>query len=120
MNPTDKELIEKIRRHFNISPFASLTDPYPIRLVELLQYTKNVLTKEPLGKQFENVLNENLWDLMEETESKCHCYHCADTTTRMTRMIVCDKCGNKRCPHATDHNLECTNSNEAGQKGSRY
>ena len=37
-----------------------------------------------------------------------------------TRMVVCPICGNKRCPHATDHELECTNSNEPGQKGSAY
>lgn len=35
-------------------------------------------------------------------------------------MILCSKCGNKRCPHATDHRLACTNSNEPGQAGSAY
>jgi hypothetical protein len=35
-------------------------------------------------------------------------------------MVVCERCGNKRCPHATDHNLACTNSNEPGQPGSIY
>ena len=35
-------------------------------------------------------------------------------------MVVCPKCGNKRCPHATDHNNACTNSNEPGQEGSIY
>jgi hypothetical protein len=35
-------------------------------------------------------------------------------------MILCPICGNKRCPHATDHNLLCTNSNEPGQDGSVY
>ena len=35
-------------------------------------------------------------------------------------MVVCAKCGNKRCPHATDHNNVCTNSNETGQPGSIY
>lgn len=35
-------------------------------------------------------------------------------------FIVCVTCGNKRCPHATDHALPCTNSNEPGQKGSVY
>lgn len=34
------------------------------------------------------------------------------------RMILCEHCGNKRCPHATDHRLECTSSNEPGQDGS--
>jgi hypothetical protein len=37
-----------------------------------------------------------------------------------TRMILCPSCGNKRCPKATDHRLECTGSNEPGQKGSAY
>lgn len=57
----------------------------------------------------------------------CFCYNCnKDRTTTsgwpwtLTRMIVCPKCGNKRCPHSTDHHLECTGSNEPGQPGSRY
>lgn len=36
------------------------------------------------------------------------------------RMILCPQCGNKRCPKATDHKLDCTNSNEPGQAGSDY
>jgi len=32
----------------------------------------------------------------------------------------CGKCGNKRCPHHTDHLLECTRSNAPGQPGSSY
>lgn len=35
-------------------------------------------------------------------------------------FIVCDTCGNKRCPHATDHRLPCTGSNKPGQPGSDY
>ena len=35
-------------------------------------------------------------------------------------MILCPICGNKRCPHASDHNLECTGSNDVGQPGSIY
>lgn len=38
----------------------------------------------------------------------------------MTRMILCPLCGNKRCPHANNHEHACTNSNEPGQKGSAY
>lgn len=38
----------------------------------------------------------------------------------LSRMILCPECGNKRCPRAIDHRLECTNSNEPGQPGSRY
>lgn len=37
-----------------------------------------------------------------------------------TQMILCEICGNKRCPHASDHRNACTNSNEAGQLGSIY
>jgi hypothetical protein len=36
------------------------------------------------------------------------------------RMIVCDTCGFKRCPHASDHRLACTGSNDSGQIGSIY
>jgi hypothetical protein len=38
----------------------------------------------------------------------------------LNRMFLCETCGNKRCPHATDHRLACTNSNAPGQPGSRY
>lgn len=59
---------------------------------------------------------------------QCYCYNCnvdrLDESGRLpyvaTRMIVCPECGNKRCPHATDHNLACTGSNDPGQPGSRY
>lgn len=61
-------------------------------------------------------------------EYSCYCYNCnkdrMDETGRipytLTRMIVCPTCGNKRCPHSTDHNLACTGSNDTGQTGSRY
>jgi len=36
------------------------------------------------------------------------------------RMIVCHECGNKRCPKASNHELECTGSNWPGQPGSIY
>lgn len=32
----------------------------------------------------------------------------------------CEICGNKRCPHHTDHRLTCTGSNDPGQAGSIY
>jgi hypothetical protein len=61
-------------------------------------------------------------------KNQCYCYNCnkdrLDESGRlpytMTRMIVCPTCGNKRCPHSTDHNMACTNSNDPGQPGSRY
>jgi hypothetical protein len=36
------------------------------------------------------------------------------------RMVLCAICGNKRCPHATNHRNECTGSNAPGQIGSEY
>jgi hypothetical protein len=59
---------------------------------------------------------------------RCWCYNCLNKVYEDSRpfpmtaytFIVCPTCGNKRCPRSTDHNLECTNSNEPGQKGSRY
>lgn len=48
------------------------------------------------------------------------CQHCQDKSpyaTAGTRvMIVCQKCGNKRCPKAIWHGYECTDSNEPGQQ----
>lgn len=37
-----------------------------------------------------------------------------------TKMILCPKCGCKRCPRASDHDLACTESNAPGQPGSVY
>lgn len=60
--------------------------------------------------------------LVEEYEKRqeCSCATCKPNVWGNMRMILCKKCGNKRCPHATDHRNECTNSNEVGQIGSRY
>ena len=54
----------------------------------------------------------------------CHkCYkgrELAPSMFALDRMLVCPECGNKRCPKASDHILDCTNSNETGQHGSVY
>ena len=71
------------------------------------------------------------WDNIFKKKSNpvCHCHQCikdndlkdeSGLPLNASRMIVCVTCGNKRCPHASDHRLECTNSNEPGQKGSIY
>lgn len=48
------------------------------------------------------------------------CRKCTPEKVQNMRMITCTVCGNKRCPKATDHNNECTNSNASGQEGSVY
>lgn len=49
------------------------------------------------------------------------CHKCFKQSggTLMERMILCE-CGNKRCPKASDHELQCTSSNQPGQEGSVY
>lgn len=58
-----------------------------------------------------------------------NCHKCLEAKPSQTfpglsatndRMILCSICGNKRCPKASNHDLECTNSNESGQRGSIY
>lgn len=56
-----------------------------------------------------------------------NCWRCLDGLKNesgfpitMSKMILCASCGNKRCPHATDHRLTCTASNETYQDGSIY
>lgn len=58
---------------------------------------------------------------------KCNeCFDCLDDPLLgylnpvMYRMVVCPRCGNKRCPKATFHENECTNSNKPDQPGSNY
>lgn len=62
----------------------------------------------------------------------CHCRQCLRDRkegkqlgmeffpAEVLTMILCEECGNKRCPHATDHRHECTGSNDPGQVGSAY
>lgn len=53
----------------------------------------------------------------------CQCATCKPNSIDWggdQRMIVCSECGNKRCPHATNHIFACTNSNEVGQAGSSW
>ncbi len=48
----------------------------------------------------------------------CHCFTCLDApgwgfnNPTFMQMILCPKCGNKRCPHARNHENECTGSND--------
>ena len=69
------------------------------------------------GNNYDAIFGKN-----KVADKSCGCYNCMkeDTKYIMSTMIVCATCGNKRCPHATDHTLTCTGSNEPGQSGSRY
>lgn len=65
------------------------------------------------------------------SQADCICHRCIEENEikstsipflplNCTMMIVCPICGNKRCPHASDHRSECTKSNDPGQVGSIY
>ena len=58
---------------------------------------------------------------------QCNCSQCnhvdelgAAKNLKGRRMILCPKCGNKRCPKASHHDNACADSNEPGQPGSIY
>lgn len=51
---------------------------------------------------------------------KCPCYRCASIMDILSTKVICPVCANPRCPRGTDHDHDCTASNEPGQPGSRY
>lgn len=82
------------------------------------------------GEVVQRTVKVGPWETQAEVaESNCFCYRCkcstadrleSDNLFRFSIFVVCDTCGNKRCPRATWHEYECTSSNDLGQKGSRY
>ncbi len=62
------------------------------------------------------------------SDNLCGCIKCAEARMGENPWVMtlrgfrysCEKCGNKRCPHHSDHELACTNSNEPGQPGSVF
>lgn len=62
-------------------------------------------------------------DPPEVVSPPCECWTCqteAADDPLLIGMVVCEFCGNKRCPHATHHDNACSASNEPNQPGSRY
>jgi hypothetical protein len=82
---------------------------------EVTAYWHEGLTQSP-------VTSNPYRDSHPESEGCRFCWACLDAA-HITPMgyVLCGKCGNKRCPHAADHRLECTRSNAPGQPGAtRY
>lgn len=74
-----------------------------------------------MNSWFEELAEQQRRAFQSLKEGKCGCHSCIEGRgEHAIQMVVCTVCGNKRCPKATDHNNECTNSNESGQKGSCY
>jgi len=63
---------------------------------------------------------------LERRVRHCSCLRCVNKRDQeagylfQSAMQLCPVCGNKRCPRGTDHDLDCTGSNEPGQPGSSY
>lgn len=112
--------------NYNIAPMTSEKDPVcPKCWDEFLKsigigYGTTAWTKD--GSAYEQMKSR-----IEDTK-QCWCHKCIGNTLvsgspfpitfSMTHMILCPTCGNKRCPKASDHTLECTNSNAPNQAGS--
>ncbi len=83
----------------------------------------------PVGLQVRASLSPSTFGLSgpeAKREAECDCHACWVVRTQQQGpmafrpFIVCSECGNKRCPKATNHEYECTGSNEPGQAGSIY
>lgn len=107
-------LLERVERLENlIERLKTVLTDFPGRTAEQLQTQQSQLSAHIAANDWGN---------------SCGCRKCLkdknDSATKMpfpnALFIVCPKCGNKRCPHASDHDFECTNSNESGQKGSVF
>jgi hypothetical protein len=48
-------------------------------------------------------------EVSDEYHAGCRCRHCLEEEgVSIWWMVVCPECGNKRCPHASDHRNKCT------------
>lgn len=89
---------------------------------------KDMESSKKLEKEVDEFLLEDeeitIFNLMDkQANTGCWCQRCCLEQTgsyHMFQMAVCPQCGNKRCPKASDHMLECSSSNESGQEGSIY
>lgn len=113
---------------------------YQMSIASTPEEIAEVLGADPVGHAGDGKLSDNEIQGIRAMASRlegqslrvvqpCYCSKCDDA--RVQRELaegkpsfpyfqVCPVCGNKRCPKGTDHDLECTGSNEPGQKGSRY
>ena len=78
--------------------------------------------KEALGEHAMRETQRLGQEIEQEPVAKYCCRLCFNKSGSLLldRMILCSECGNKRCPKATNHELQCTNSNAPNQAGSIY
>ena len=102
---TDDEIVELWRRH----KWAA----------ELIQV--DVVKRETAGSG-PDLAHRSEFDVgLTAKAAPCSCWLCRrERGQNVPIMVLCPKCGNKRCPHANNHDYVCTGSNEPGQPGSAY
>ena len=86
-----------------------------IRVVDWLRdkIEGHILTNDIIDKQQKHQFSRRI--------GLCCCWKCIGEREELCSfMVLCPICGNKRCPKASDHTLDCTKSNEPGQPGSLY
>jgi hypothetical protein len=102
---------------------TSMTDKEAMKLalfaldIVKIHYTQSRHINEAIA-----ALKEQLAQPEQEPVAKYCCRLCFNKSGSLLldRMILCSECGNKRCPKATNHELQCTNSNAPNQAGSIY
>jgi hypothetical protein len=76
--------------------------------------------------RFAAEMRAELYRIFGIKENACLCYICQQerinnrTQLNLIPLWHACICGNKHCPKASNHQLECTGSNESGQPGSIY
>ena len=139
-SPTDAQLLKnhraiqelnKVIDVYNSAPPEARTEAEKTAFVFGWYKALETLKKPLAVSLFSDIISDGGMDPRNQFDKpQCFCYNCNKNKTEniihksiplvLSRMIVCPECGNKRCPHATDHNLPCTGNNEPGQEGSRY
>lgn len=133
-----KEAFEKARNIYLYAascPWESVTsswiDPNSVEELQKKAREAGIKAIQKLYSDSKNISIEQQAISNISNKEKCECRNCLDDFEKLnppgpglshwtTRMVVCSICGNKRCPHANNHNNPCTNSNEPGQPGSSY
>ncbi len=123
-----KHLSEKQKTGFYVHPNNDyLLSRFEFDDLGMEQWERRVSPFAVRCGEYSDIEREHLGDPDRRTgiytdpgEGGCTCERCMPQDFMRPRMILCAKCGNKRCPHATDHRNACTNSNEPGQKGSSW
>lgn len=72
------------------------------------------------GPELQALILAELTAPVARKQQGCGCHACRPITFGDMRMVLCPTCGNKRCPHANNHQNDCTGSNQPGQAGSAY